>query len=290
MTDTIVISLPYFSDKAEIIARFLHADRREYTTDAFGEAFQKYRRIVAILSIGIAIRALSPLIRNKWEDPAVVVISPDMHYAVPILGGHHGANQLAKELGGAGIVPVITTATEVMGKDSVEGIADRECSDIVNRHSTRAVNAAMLEEDVPVYTIPGPAVVLVGPAVSVLLRRGEYTIGIGCRKGTPKEEVISALNSAFSEAYIEPPMVLAYATTLKKKGERGLREAISQLSGNLIYIDDQTINAQVVQSSSKAKSLGLQGVAEPCALALSKHKELVMAKKIYGGVTIAIAR
>jgi cobalt-precorrin 5A hydrolase len=85
-------------------------------------------------------------------------------------------------------------------------------------------------------------------------------------------------------------MVLAYATTLKKKGERGLREAISQLSGNLIYIDDQTINAQVVQSSSKAKCLGLQGVAEPCALALSKHKELVMAKKIYGRVTIAIAR
>ena len=77
------------------------------------------------MSMGIVVRKIAPLLRDKWTDPAVVVISPDFRYAVPVLGGHHGANDLAKELAGLGLVPVITTATESRGRDSVESLAER---------------------------------------------------------------------------------------------------------------------------------------------------------------------
>ena len=290
MTETVVIALPRFSRDAERIATFLGAEFREYHPDIFSELFPHSRRIVAVMSMGIVMRKIAPLLRDKWNDPAVVVVSPDLAYAVPLVGGHHGANALAQELAALGIVPVITTATETLGKQSVETIAVQHGCDIVNRDSTRSVNAAMLDMDVPVYAVQGPAIVIAGQDVSILVSKGEYTVGIGCRKGVGKEEVIAAIRSACADAGIDPGDVQVYATTQKKCNETGLSRAISALSANLIFLDDDTINAQTIVTPSKAKKIGLLGVAEPCALAVAKRKELVMKKKVYGRVTVAIAR
>jgi cobalt-precorrin 5A hydrolase len=290
MTDTIVIALPRFMDDAKKIADYLGADIREYTPDIFFEIFPSTRRIVAVMSMGIVVRRIAPLIHDKWNDPAVVVVSPDISYAVPVLGGHHGANELAKELSFLGIQPVITTATEATGRDSVELIAQRNGCDIVNRDSTRKVNAAMLETDVPVFAVKGPGIVIAGPGVSILVKKGEFTVGVGCRKGVRSKEVVDAIRNALEESGVAETDVLVYATTRKKSGEAGLSDAISALSGNLIFLDDDTINAQRGISPSRAVSIGLRGVAEPCALAVAKKKQLIMGKKVFGRVTVAIAR
>jgi cobalt-precorrin 5A hydrolase len=289
MTDTIVIALPYFMDDAKKIAGFLGADLREYTPDIFAEVFPSTRRIVAVMSMGIVVRRIAPLMHDKWNDPAVVVVSPDISYAVPVLGGHHGANELAKELSSLGIQPVITTATEATGRDSVELIAQRNDCNVVNRDSTRKVNAAMLETDVPVFAVKGPGIVIAGPGVSILVKKGEFTVGVGCRKGIGSKEVVDAIRNALEESGLAESDVLVYATTRKKSGEAGLSDAISMLSGNLIFLDDDTINAQRGITSSRATRIGLRGVAEPCALAVANKKQLVMGKKIYGRVTVAIA-
>ncbi len=289
MTDTIVIALSRFLGEAERIADFLGADVREYTPDIFLEIFPNTRRIVAIMSIGIVVRRIAPLIHDKWNDPAVVVVSPDIAYAIPLLGGHHGANELAKELSALGIQPVITTATEATGRDSVESIAQRCGCDIINRESTRQVNATMLDGDIPVFAVKGPGIVIAGSDVSILLKQGEFTVGIGCRKDVNSQEVLDAIRKALAEAGVAEHDVLVYATTQKKSGETGLREAISSLSGNLIFLDDATINAQRGITPSRATKIGLSGVAEPSALAVAKRKQLVMGKKVYGRVTIAIA-
>jgi cobalt-precorrin 5A hydrolase len=42
-------------------------------------------------------------------------------------------------------------------------------------------------------------------------------------------------------------------------------------------------------TSSRATKIGLLGVAEPCALAVAKKKHLILAKKVYGRITVAIA-
>ncbi len=290
MTDTIVIALPFFFRDAERIAAFLGAEAEEYTGEVFSRAVKDRQRIVAIMSIGIVVRKIAPLLTGKWTDPAIVVVSPDMRYAIPLIGGHHGANRLAKELEGLGLIPVITTATESLGRDSVEMIAERSGSDILNRESTRIVNSAMLGADVPVHAVQGPALVIAGPDVSILVKKGEYSVGIGCRKGVAAEEVSGAIDRALEEAGIAGEDVLVYATTVKKLHEAGLAGAVSARSGNLIFLDDNTINAHAGLSPSRASRIGLLGVAEPSALAVSKRKELVAKKKVYGRVTIAIAR
>ena len=290
MTDTIVVALPFFFRDAERIAAFLGAEAKEYTAHSFSRAVEDKRCIVAIMSMGIVVRMIAPLLTGKWTDPAIVVVSPDMRYAIPLIGGHHGANRLAKELEGLGLIPVITTATESLGRDSAEMIAERSGSDILNRDSTRTVNSAMLEADVPVHAVQGPSLVIAGPDVSILVKKGEYSIGIGCRTGVAADEVSGAIERAQEEAGIAEEDVLVYATTVKKLHEAGLTGAVSARSGNLIFLDDNTINAQAGLSLSRASRIGLLGVAEPCALAVSKRKELVAKKKVYGRVTIAIAR
>ncbi len=290
MTDTVVITFPYSLTEAERIAAFLKADIAEYYPDIFNTVFTGRKRIVALMSMGIVVRKIAPLLNDKWTDPAVVVVSPDFRYAIPVLGGHHGANELAKELAGLGMQPVITTATESRGRDSVETIAERMGTEILNRDSTRQVNAALLSADIPVHAVQGPAIVLAGPDVSILLKKGEYTVGIGCRKGVGSVEVVYAVRAALAENEISEANVLVYATTTKKFNETGLVKAVGILSGNLIFLDDDTINAQAGTGPSRASKIGLLGVAEPCALATSKRKTLVMIKKVYGRVTVAIAR
>lgn len=290
MTGTVVVALDRFLPSARRIAETLGADLVAYTSGVFADLFGRYDRIVALMSAGIAVRGVAPLLVEKWRDPAVVVVSPDLRYAVPIVGGHHGGNDLARELAEIGITPVITTATETQGRDSVEGIAARSGCDIVNRDSTRAVNAAMLDSDLPLYAIRGPAIVVAGPGVSILVRKGDYVVGTGCRKGAPAAAVAGALRQALEQAGIAPEDVFVYATTAKKRGEAGLRDAVAGLGGNLVYLDDDTLNAERAPSPSRAQLIGLAGVAEPAALAISKRKELVLAKQTYGCVTVAIAR
>jgi cobalt-precorrin 5A hydrolase len=290
MTETVVIAFPRSFDKARRIAEHLGAALLPYDTGVFAQVFDSADRIVALMATGIVIRSIAPIVQDKWIDPAIVVVSPDMAYAIPLIGGHHGANELARELAPLGIRPVITTATEALGKESVEVIAARENYDILNRDSTRQVNAAILDGGVPVRTVTGPAVIIAGPGVSVLTKRGVYVVGIGCQKGVRSEEVITAVNDALVSRGISRDEVFVYATTEKKIRERGLLDAAASLSACLIFLDDRTINAQTAPSPSRASRIGLTGVAEPCALAAARKNELVMKKTVYGRVTVAIAR
>jgi cobalt-precorrin 5A hydrolase len=290
MTATCVIALPRFMKRAAEIAHHLEADLIPFYPDAFRSAFAAYSGIVAVMSAGIVVRSIGPLLGDKWTDPAVVVVSPDLAWAVPIAGGHHGANRIARSLGELGIRPVITTATEALGRRSVESIADEKGLAVLNRPSTRAVNAAILDGEVPVYPVGGPGIVLAGPAVSVLLRKGEYAVGLGCRKGLPAEEIVTGIRAGLTDAGISPGDVFAYGTTIRKMHEKGLIGAVESLGGNLVFLDDQSLAGQPAPSPSRAGLIGLAGVAEPCALALSGRGILVMRKKKFGGVTLAIAR
>lgn len=66
---------------------------------------------------------------------------------------------------------MLTTATEVHGKPSVEGIADKLGCDIFNKESTVAVNCALLDQEIEVLEIRGPRIVVVDEDVSVLVRK-----------------------------------------------------------------------------------------------------------------------
>ena len=157
------------------IADHLKADLYLYERGIFGKIFKEYGAIVAVFATGIVVREISPLLDDKWSDPAVVVVDSNLNFAIPLLGGHHGANELARRISELGAVPVLTTATEVHGKPSVEGIAARSGCEIFNKESTVAVNCALLDKDIKVLEVKGPGIVIVDENVSVLVRKRQKT-------------------------------------------------------------------------------------------------------------------
>ena len=76
--------------------------------------FAAGRPIVGLCASGILIRALAPLLDDKRAEPPVVALAEDGSVAVPLLGGHHGANAIARALAEAcGGVAAITTAGDL---------------------------------------------------------------------------------------------------------------------------------------------------------------------------------
>ncbi len=231
VTEVAIITFLRNLTSAEKIKGFTGGDIIPYSKDAFRQAFE-YDSIIAIMAAGIAVRNIAPLIRNKWEDPAVVVVDSGLNFAIPILGGHHGGNELARKLSGMGLIPVITTASEITG----------------------------------------------------------LVVGIGAKRGVSKNEVMEAVTCALSEIDADIADVKCFASAVIKENEKGINEAAVSFGKELKFVPHELINSIKAPTLSKAKALGLSGVCEPAALALSLEKKLLLEKRIYGNVTIAIAR
>ncbi len=288
MGELAIITFPRNLVIAEKIQQFLGGEIIPYSKDAFRRAFE-YDSIIAIMAAGIAVRNIAPFIHDKWEDPAVVVVDCGLNFAIPLLGGHHGGNELAKKLAGMGMIPVITTATEANGKESVESIAQALGSRIVNRESTKKVNTALLDTDVEILCIKGPKIVLVDDDVSVLKRYG-LVVGIGANRGVGQNEVMEAVRSGLAEINASIDDVKYFASAMIKENEKGIIDAAASFGKELKFIPHELINSIKAPTYSKAKALGLNGVCEPAALTLSEEKKLLLKKRIYGNVTIAVAR
>ena len=114
-------------------------------------------------------------------------------------------------------------------------------------------------------------------------------IGIGCKKGVNSNEILKAIYSALNEVKAKLGDVRLIATIDLKKNEKGLIEAVDSIKKPLIFVSTEKVNEMDVKRT-KASMIGVKNVAEACALFYSKKKELVLPKKAYGGVTVAIAR
>lgn len=76
--------------------------------------FAAFDAIVAIVSLGAVVRLIAPHLRDKAQDPAVVVLDEAGRFVIPVLSGHlGGANALAGHLALAlGATAVLTTASD----------------------------------------------------------------------------------------------------------------------------------------------------------------------------------
>jgi cobalt-precorrin 5A hydrolase len=93
----------------------------------FREQFGQRSQWVLVMAVGIAARFIDGLLRDKHQDPAVVVLDEAGRHAIALVGGHEGgANALAYRVANAvGAIPVVTTATEAV-KPLVVGIGCRK--------------------------------------------------------------------------------------------------------------------------------------------------------------------
>lgn len=121
----------------------------------------------------------------------------------------------------------------------------------------------------------------------------DLVVGIGCRRGTPSESIVAAVKAALDEAGLDLGHVRVIASADIKSDEEGLLIAARQLGLPLRLISSHEISntARDFQRSDFVwEKVNLPAVAEPAALLAGRRTRLVLTKRKYNGVTVAVAK
>lgn len=114
-----------------------------------GDIFEKYDCIIFVSACGIAVRCIAPFLKNKFEDPAILVVDDNGNNVISLLSGHiGGANEISLKI--ANILnanPVITTSTDTNKKGALDLIAYKMGGYIEDfRNSVKFVNLCLVND------------------------------------------------------------------------------------------------------------------------------------------------
>jgi precorrin-4 C11-methyltransferase len=116
--------------------------------------------------------------------------------------------------------------------------------------------------------------------------------GVGCNRNTPADEIQQAIETTLREAGLSRDSVACLATITAKADEVGLLEAARANGWELRIVTPQEIQSveNIPNPSHYAQqALGVQGVAEPSAMWVAGSKTLLVEKRKFANVTVAIA-
>ena len=331
-SDTVVLCSQRLACKADGVPVVVF-DR---LTEKVAECFPLYQAHIFIMAAGIVVRAIAPHIRLKTKDPAVVVVDDRGRFAVSLLSGHLGganalARQVADELAGTA---VITTATDINGKSAIDQLAGEAGLAIENPGAIKTVNMALLN-DQPIAVcdpegwltgrIPGAVPQTISPfdefnddvggaaALSaavliddrqhrprpgvLMLRPPSFCIGIGCNRGTPRQEIKDLLDQVLAQFALSTLSLAALATIELKADETGLLELAKELDLPLYFYSKQEltmVDGVPSPSDMVTKHIGVPSVCEPAALLAARkglrRGTLIVPKQKTKNVTLAVAR
>jgi cobalt-precorrin 5A hydrolase len=117
-------------------------------------------------------------------------------------------------------------------------------------------------------------------------------VGVGCRRGATSEKIVAAVQAALREADVTLSQVRLMSSAGIKADEQGLLAAATELGIPLRFIADEEIrrsSREFDRSPFVEEKVNLPAVAEPCALLAGRRTRLVLPKRSYDGITIAVA-
>ena len=287
------------------------------------ENFKKGNVLVFIGACGIAVRAVAPLIKDKTEDAAVIVIDEEGKFVIPILSGHMGGGvTAAKELSGIiGATAVITTASDVRGEFAVDVFAKNNGLVINDMKKAKSFSEYLLEHNKAFYQVdPEFEDVLEVITCRDSLKRvkdldeqgdceGSFTIspktcgieqlqlipkcivlGVGCRKGKEGSELIKFADRILDELSLDKRSVLAVTSIDLKSKEAGITELAEYYGAEFKTFSQELLMEQEGEFSASqfvSKVTGADNVCERSVMAYGCRR-LIMKKRTENGMTLAI--
>jgi cobalt-precorrin 5A hydrolase/precorrin-3B C17-methyltransferase len=281
------------------------------------ELFAAGRPIVGLCASGILIRALAPLIDDKRIEPPVVALAEDGSVAVPLLGGHHGANAIARVLAEAlGGVAAVTTAGDLR-----LGLALDEPPPgwrIADPERVKPVAAALLAGEAVALNdelgcagwlraanlawsdAAGLAVRITDRAVTegetaLVFHPPVLALGIGCERGCAAAEIAALTEQCLAEAGLAAGAVAAVVSVELKLAEPGIHALSGRLGVPARFFSGERLLEETPRLTERSeaafRATGCWGVAEGAALAAAgAGGALVVPKRKSRHATCAIAR
>lgn len=309
---------------------FSDCEIRAFTMERFGEeGFSPIRRpsppfygplfdwadaMIFVGSCGIAVREIAPHVKSKLIDPAVIAVDELAKFAVPLLSGHiGGGNELARKLAEfLGAEPVVTTATDINRKFSVDAWAARQGLFITDLSAAKHVSAQILEKPVPICSdfpivTPLPNGTEEGTTgeigIWISCRMGKpfretlllvppvLHLGVGCRRGTSCEAIEAAVSQVCRENGIHPKAIRCLASIDLKAKEAGLLEFCEKRGLPASFYSARELRELPGEFTASERVLQVTGVDNVCErAAMMGAGKLLVKKTAMGGVTVAIAQ
>jgi cobalt-precorrin 5A hydrolase/precorrin-3B C17-methyltransferase len=271
--------------------------------------------LIGVCAAGILIRAIAPVLVDKQAEPPVLAVAPDGSSVVPLLGGHHGANELARKLAAAlSSHAAITTAGDLK-----LGVALDEPPPgwhVANPEAAKPVAAALLAgEPVRLEVEAGEAGWLqhlpfaeeAEPSVRVtdhqvmadeaelLLNPPVLALGVGCDRGCPPEELAALVRDTLEAEALAPGAIACVASIDLKMDEPAVNELAKALGVPVRFFTAAELAEQAPRLKNPSdvvlKETGCPGVSEGAALAAAgADAELVVPKLKTKRATMALAR
>lgn len=264
------------------------AKGRNFTklADLVEEIFGKFDGLIFICATGIAVRMIAPHIVSKLSDPAVIVIDERGHNVISLLSGHVGrANELALEIAKAiEANPVITTATDVEGRFSVDTVASRLGLFPEPKEAIKVINAAILR---------GEDVFVTAGDVRLNLIPQNLIAGVGCRRGTSSLKIFEAIQRACAMIHQPIERVKLLASVDVKKDEVGLVSLAEVMGLEIKFFTAAELQKKIdeyklEESKFVTRSVGVGNVCEAAALCCVDEARFALPKTAFKGVTVAL--
>ncbi len=300
------------------------AGRAEGADEAFTETAPHLRRlfaesvpIVGVGAAGILIRALAPELRDQRAEPPVVAVAENGSAAVPLLGGHAGANALARAVAAAtGGMAAVTTAGDVRlglaldepppGWRVATPAAAKDVTAALLAASPVALrveagDAGWLTASAAPFAEEGERAVLVTdravaePGRDLVLHPPVLALGVGCERGVEDSELIGLVDETLAAAGLAPGAVACVASLDLKMDEAAVHAAAHRLGVPARFFTAAELEAEAPRlanpSQAVFRAVGVHGVAEGAALAAAgPHGALVVEKTASRRATCAVAR
>ena len=297
------------------LAKGFGADKASLSTWT-KENFATCDALIFVGAAGIATRSISPYVKSKLSDPAVVVMDEAGQWCIPILSGHvGGANDLARRIADlSGAQAVITTGTDISGLFSVDSWAVSQGLVIANPHSIEVVSGKLLSgSEVTLVTeapITGrkPKRVRVLDASPETAKKADVYVGIstdaaglrlipvcvvlgmGCRRGTPVDAITAAASRFLSDNHVDRRGVCAVASIDLKADEQGLVAFARKRGFEFLTFPAEVLAEQQGEFTPSEFVSDVTGVDNVCErAAVAAGGTLVAGKTVMGDVTVALA-
>ena len=254
--------------------------------DLVAEIFGKFDGLIFICAAGIVVRMIAPHIVSKLSDPAVLVVDERGQNVISLLSGHVGrANELAVEVAKAiDANPVITTATDVAGKFSVDAISSRLGLVPEPKEAIKAINAAILR---------GEDVFVTAGDVRLNLIPQNLIAGVGCRRGTSSLKIFEAIQRACAMIHQPIERVKLLASADAKKDESGLLSLAEVMGLEVKFFSAMDLQKKIdeyklAESRFVKRTIGVGNVCEAAALCCVDGARFALPKTTFKGVTVAL--
>ena len=294
------------------------------TADLLAKHWQSGQTLVVIGAVGAVTRLISPLLKGKEYDPAVLVMDPNGTHVIPLLGGHgSGAEQKAREVAAAlGASAVITGACATERRLALDAFGEgwgwRRSGSVeqwrtLMQHQGRYQGITVMQhsgqpqwltnEISPLITQvnSGAAQLLIGSKQSDGCQWHPATLwlGVGCERNTSTGLIERAIEATLDAVGLSIDAVAGIASADRKADEPGLLTITAKRGWPFRTFSCETLAEVPVPTPSDVvrAEMGTPSVAEAAALLAAGDDGVLQQPKCIhraeagecGAVTVAIA-